>query len=284
MNIPHYWASASAAARDRLGKPLALKCWRWSGSSREEALRQAREALERAAGKVARGEALGRYGYSDRPFREEILEEIRDGRGALVGVITRNAYGVLVLNAAGAMFIDIDFPPRSALESLRSLWQRARGSREEPQETAALAAVRRLMERNSGWGARVYRTRAGLRCLLTHATFDPTAASTGELMRRLGADPLYARLCVNQACFRARLTPKPWRCGASKPPSRYPWEDPGAERRYRDWQQRYEAAADSYATCRLIETLGTGWTHPDIQRILPVHDGQTRVGRPLALA
>lgn len=284
MNIPRHWASASAAARDPQGKPLSLRSWRWSEGSREEALRQARDAVERVAGKVTRGEPLDRYGYADRALREEILEEIPDGRGTRVGVITRNAYGVEVLNTAGAMFIDIDFPELSALESLRAWWRRAQGGPTEPREAAALAAVRQQVERNSGWGARVYRTRAGLRCLLTHATFDPAAASTAELMRALGADPLYVRLCVKQACFRARLTPKPWRCRASKPPSRYPWEDPDAERRYREWQRRYEAAAEGYATCRLIETLGSGWSHPEVQRILPVHDERTRVGRPLALA
>jgi hypothetical protein len=103
-------------------------------------------------------------------------------------------------------------------------------------------------------------------------------------MRALGTDPLYLKLCIGQGCFRARLTPKPWRCGISKPPSRYPWDSLEAERWYRDWERRYEVAADRYATCRLVETRGSGWPHPDIQRLLSVHDARTRVERPLPLA
>jgi hypothetical protein len=45
-----------------------------------------------------------------------------------------------------------------------------------------------------------------------------------------------------------------------------------------------DAAAEGYATCRLIETIGSGWPPPEVQRILPLHDETTRASQPIALA
>ena len=55
-------------------------------------------------------------------------------------------------------------------------------------------------------------------------------------------NPLYRRLCRTQKWFRARLTPKPWRCGFENPPCRWPWPDGRAEARYKDWETRYKKA------------------------------------------
>ena len=68
------------------------------------------------------------------------------------------------------------------------------------------------IDRWPGWGVRVYKTCAGYRGLVTHATFDPTADATLDLMRQFRCDPQYVTLCKRQESFRARLTPKGWRC------------------------------------------------------------------------
>ena len=88
----------------------------------------------------------------------------------------------------------------------------------------------------------------------------------------------------SSTCFRARLTPKPWRCGLTPPPNRYPWEDAGAEARYRDWEQHYEQGIARYAVCKLITQLGPAETHPDVEPVLALHDEMTRLTdqRPLA--
>ena len=53
----------------------------------------------------ASGQQLDRYSYGDRPVREEIVQTLsRDA------VVTRNAYGALVLNAARAMGIEVLAP------------------------------------------------------------------------------------------------------------------------------------------------------------------------------
>ena len=80
-------------------------------------------------------------------------------------------------------------------------------------QDSAIAKVENWTRNNPDWGWRIYRTRAGLRLLATHALFDPEAAASDGVFDALGADPLYRQLCKTQKCYRARLTPKPWRCG-----------------------------------------------------------------------
>jgi len=135
-----------------------------------------------------------------------------------------------------------------------------------------LAQVQAWAQSHRDLGVRVYRTAAGLRCLITNQLFDPTATETVELLRQAGSDPLYVRLCHAQSCFRARLTPKPWRCGASTPPVRYPWSGSDQEALFCRWQAEYEQAAGNYSVCRLVGQTGPSVVHPDIQPLVSLHD------------
>ena len=123
-----------------------------------------------------------------------------------------------------------------------------------------------------GRGLRVYRTRGGLRCLVTDLPQDPAVPQSEAILRSFGCDPHYLRLCTAQECFRARLTPKPWRCRLAKPPGRYPWDDPEEESRCRQWEQRYQAAIAGCAACRMITSFGNPHIHPDIQPVVALHD------------
>ena len=131
---------------------------------------------------------------------------------------------------------------------------------------------------------RIYRTFGGLRCLITNVPFDPAQPDAQAILQDLKSDPLYVRLCQAQECFRARLTPKPWRCGFDNPPNRWPWPDEKAEARYKDWEARYQKACRNYATCELTATPGSQQVDPTVQLILEVHDETTLAGSKLALA
>ncbi|HTP09825.1 MAG TPA: hypothetical protein VMP08_16325, partial [Anaerolineae bacterium] len=120
--------------------------------------------------------------------------------------------------------------------------------------------------------------------LITNQTFDPGQSYTLDMLREFESDPLYVRLCKAQECFRARLTPKPWRCNMAPPPWRYPWTNADVEIRYRSWERSYEQASRSYAVCKLMKELGPHEVHPDVMPILKLHDQLTGIGidRPLA--
>jgi hypothetical protein len=290
MRIPLHWSKATAEESDQNGKKTSFSCWRSSDVSPEEAQRSALAAAKRALRKLAINEQSGRYPYGDAPLREEVVQRFEDSRGSLYAAVTRNGYGSLVLNAARAMFIDIDFPDPlgiSPWESLKMLFARLFGksppSADSLQEEAQ-GRLERFVSEHGGWGMRIYRTRAGVRGLVTHDLFDPAADGTLSLLQSAGADPLYVRLCKAQECFRARLTPKPWRCGHFVNRTVWPRDDAEQQQRFEQWLAAYMSSQSQYATCRYLGTLGNSAVHPEIETIIEVHDEITRCHDVLELA
>ncbi len=280
MNIPRYWAKESYSIAGPDGKTVSAVCWRGSHVSVEDARQQARAGAQQIAWKILNQQRLDRYGYGERAMREEITQAVTGTNNKELGLITRNAYGALVLNAVNAMFIDIDFKEEKSPGGLGKLF----GKPGPTQEEQSVARVEHWARQNPGLSVRIYRTFGGLRCLVTSDVFDPSHESTLAMLKAVSSDPLYVRLCRAQGCFRARLTPKPWRCGASQPPARYPWEDHRDEIKYRRWEQDYQRAAGDYAVCKFIKEAGGGATHPEVAPIAALHDQFTRPTRELDLA
>ena len=166
-----------------------------------------------------------------------------------------------------------------------------------------LAAFMSTVTQWPDWGVRIYKTCAGYRGLVTHALFDPTAESTIDLMRQFRCDPMYISLCKWQESFRARVTPKKWRCKLWRKQTRsnfrfyYPGRDlvvcdpetpddvattlvenalAEYEVTYDNAAQTYEQAAAEYATCRYLGTVGSENVHPDIAPIIGLHDETTK--------
>lgn len=265
MRFPRYWAKAG---RDKLA------AWGWSDESAPAAEQAARETLARIAEKVARGgfAALGRYGYGERPLREPVLETLP---GAAV---TRNGYGCEVLNTERAMFIDIDLVEPKAPGFVARLLGRALPD----VQSEALSKIESWLARNPDWGFRAYRTKSGLRLLATHAPVPP--ADGERVMVALGADPLYLRLCRAQQSYRARLTPKPWRCGFRAPGTEWPFANPGEESTFRKWQEEYARKQRAYAACRFLRAMGNAAVAPEIRPLVALHDERTRSSSQLPLA
>jgi len=305
MHIAPYW---SRARLDRQGEPSArghAVAFGWSFTSQADADAHALERAGRAAERLrmlrersfeeldsAKGLAdwLGLtspefhdqideagtfaedyYGTS-RPVREPILEHYGEA-DAPWALVTRNRYGARVLNTAGAMFVDLDLPP---LSDARSFWQRwvLLEPVVQPDPAPILARAREIVASNPGMGMRLYRTRAGFRGLVTHRPYEPASDEAEAVLEAFGTDPLYVMLCRAQRCFRARLTPKPWRIGMSAPPVNwFPYqEDPNRKRVLEDWLQRYGSRSRGRPACHEVEHLGHPEVHPEVAPILDLHD------------
>ena len=278
MNFPQFWARGDCGS---------FSTWRWSSRSLEEARDLAQEAAQRLADAFRLGGFPSRHGgyYPNRPFREQILQEVKDEAGETCAVITRNSYGCLVLNTARVMFVDIDLPePRPAAGLLKRLLGRSEPQAPTPEREAALDRIEEWTRTHPDWGWRVYQTRAGLRLLATQDLIKADSSSAGEVFEALGADPLYRKLCHQQDCFRARLTPKPWRCGIHRKPHRWPWLNERQENSFRKWDHEYQSHAAKWATCDLIRHVGNPHTHPVVQSIVNLHDAATRAASKLPLA
>lgn len=325
MIVPQYWAEARVQYR-RQGRQITVRRFGWSDVSQAEAQasaeRRAQEALDgvRDGEKLARREPKVPYnGAEGVPIREEIVERHDDV------LITRNSYGARCLNTADVLFADIDFEQQPSLRfaigvfaALAALGLLAGWLTHSVLLLAGLLLVAlfasgmlagrvhrlyldlngghlatarkrilRFLERNPGWSFCLYRTPAGLRALATHRTFAADDPAVAHCFSALGVDPLYARMCQRQQCFRARLSAKPWRMGIAHHLRPRPGVWPVAPERLharRDWVERYEAAARGYAACSFLEVLGSGVVAPAVARVQWLHDELSGAasGRPIA--
>lgn len=321
MIVPEFWAEARRHHRD--GKrQITVRRFGWSNESESDALAlaesRAAEALARllAGEKIDRRETKAAYnGALGVPIREEVLS--RHGEE----VITRNAYGAHCLNTPRALFADIDFEqsPRakdvfiafgaltvaSALVGVQGQrWGLALGLMfislflSSPvasfaQRTvtawrggASQIARRRITAFLSGhptWNLRLYKTPAGLRLLATHQPFDPAAPDVQQFFTAVGADPVYVRMCLNQHCFRARLSAKPWRIGIAGRMRPRPgiWPVDPARRHLREtWVASYEQKASGFAACQFLESLGSGAVHDELRPVIELHDRESKAREP----
>src|ERR1043165_519687 len=127
--------------------------------------------------------------------------------------LTVNQYNALVLNTSNMLIADIDFgDPRL---------NRFAGARDCDDVIKNLHDLALLDDhlycfddfRFITQVYRVYRTHSGCRVICTSAAmpWQETGWLVERFMRFLRGDPKYIELCQVQKCYRARLTPKPWR-------------------------------------------------------------------------
>lgn len=325
MLVPQFWAEGRVQHRQG-GKQVTVRRFGWSDTTQAEAQAMADSRAQEALQRLLAGEDLPRRepkraynGAQGVPIREEILS--RHGET----VVTRNSYGARCLNTPNVLFADIDLPdkPPAAFASgavaigllcalgagwlthsmtvgivltiaaiigvgpLAASLQRARRRKSDDADTIALARVRAFVAVHPEWNARVYRTPAGLRVLALHQTFDPTDATVAACFRDLGVDKLYALMCFNQACFRARVSPKPWRIGITQHLRPQPgvWPVAPERRATRDlWIEAYETIARAYSSCSFVESLGSGGVHPDAKQVQELHDEFCRATSQLPIA
>jgi hypothetical protein len=277
MNFPQFWARAICA-------PVCL--WRWSATSLAEAQTAADSAARQLAARFRDGNFPPHQNgyYPDRPLREQITQEFKDPAGKQTAVVTRNSYGCFVLNTARVMFVDIDLPEPKPPGLFQRLFGKPAAAPPPMDQATALAKVEHWTQANPTWGWRIYRTRAGLRLLAVQAPIEPDSDLANSVFAALGADPLYRKLCQTQKCYRARLNPKPWRCGITTKPERWPWLDARAEKRFERWDAQYRSFSAHWATCELLRQIGNPAIHPEIAPIIQFHDQATRTGSNLKLA
>lgn len=288
MRIPPYWTRETCERTGVDGQTQSTVAWGWSFTSQADAAKDAADRARRVMDRLTSGQTPDEYDYMEHPPREQIVQTIRHD-GAETAIITRNKYGALILNTASVCFVDVDLPQRPVANGLVDaiLLRFSAGRRQQrrlEEQVKLMSRIGRWTAQNPGRSFRLYRTAAGLRLLFTDALYSPTSAQTARLLDELGSDPLYRRLTERQESFRARLTPKPWRCGSTPPPSPYPRTEPAARRAFAQWQRDYEARCRGYAVCHLVQTVGDAPADGPIGVVIRLHDQYTcaRDGERLA--
>src|SRR5688572_32134232 len=245
-----------------------INCYGGSNISVDEARLRAREKAEKIQRKIA-GErhVFDRY---EAEIREEILQMI-DGHSA----ITRNRYGAQVLNTENLMILDIDKPKaRGGLFKKKDT---------RPPKDQIFEMVRNLATtKYKDYGFRTYETYQGARVIVLGKSFDPHNSETRKMMDEFNCDPLYTTLCNKQGCFRARLTPKPYRMKMKPYKVNFP-TDPsrGVDPEFQRWLTEYERESRNFSVCRLIDQVGA---RQPLNDVVQIHDDITGVGYKQRLA
>ena len=324
MIVPSYWAEAKTSLKVK-NRSITLRRFGWSNSSPADAEAQAQLRVAEAAQLAMSGQTVKRRelkltynGAQGIPIREEVLSRHDDA------VITRNIYGARCLNVPDMLIADVDFDSRpdwrlrlasdvlamlvagllivtgrswqttiagiGVLIFVRPLLSKLLHRLAGLLESAPVRARRQLDEfiaRHADWRLRVYRTPAGLRVIATHARFSPTSDAARAFFQAVGTDPVYAQMCLNQHCFRARLSAKPWRAGITDHVKPRPGVWPIRVERMPDraaWVARYEQAAAAFSACRYETTLGAGKEDASLATLVALHDSECAAleTRPLA--
>ena len=269
MKLYKYW---TVEKRKLLidGTEQEINCYGGSNNSVEEARLRAIEKAEKIQRKIA-GEkhVFDRY---EAEIREEILQMIDDH-----SAITRNRYGAQVLNAEHLMILDID-QPKSIGGGLSGLFKK---KDVRPPKEQIFDAVRQLaiMSKYENYGFRIYETYQGARVIVSGRDFDPRAVETKKMMDEFNCDPLYVTLCIKQGCYRARLTPKPYRM--NMPPYKVIFPREGVDINFQRWLADYERESRNYTVCKFIEQVGANHA---MNEVVQLHDEITGVGYPHRLA
>lgn len=325
MIVPQYWAEARLQHRNK-NRHVTVRRFGWSDASQAEAQLHADSRCREALDRILAGDPLPRRdpkvpynGADGLPIREEIVS--RHG----TSIITRNAYGARCLNSPHVLFADIDFAVQPSfrfsvaiyagllLTAIALAWQtesraifvvagllalmlggtlsrtiyRIATATSGGAEQQARRRIARYLAHHSDWNLRLYRTPAGMRVVATHRLFSPGEPAVTAFFTALAADPVYVRMCINQQCFRARVSAKPWRIGITghmRPrPGTWPVSPerlPGREQ----WIAAYESKAGAYAACMFITSAGSGVIHPQVQEVVTLHDELCSATRGLPIA
>jgi hypothetical protein len=325
MIVPQFWAESRIQERFP-DKQITVRRFGWSDVSLDEAQAHADSRAKEAFDRVVAGETLRRReprvpynGAEGVPIREEIVSRHGDT------IITRNSYGALCLNTPDVAFADVDeaaaWPVRGCCAVSIIMvaaagvvwWQTGRWQTgvllialallSGPFVTAALhkmlialrgglpVMARRRIDRfvnaHPEWRLRLYRTPSGFRILVLHRTFDPRSVEIAEFFAATATDPRYAAMCRAQNCFRARVSPKPWRIGIvhALRPRRAAWPvKPEYLPEREAWIREYTAAAESFASCHFIAEFGQGDVDESVREVQVLHDELCRAESDLPVA
>jgi hypothetical protein len=127
-----------------------------------------------------------------------------------------------------------------------------------------------------GWNIRVYRTHSGLRIMVLHDLFAPNDPLVNKFFEAVNCDPQYVAMCQLQNCFRARVSPKPWRMELEAEYIKlkggiWPINKNKMDER-EEWVSRYEKMSKDYRSCRLEKDIGSNMVHDKCERLRVVHD------------
>lgn len=285
MKVPRFWHREWVRVPSKYdpNTTWSIPRWGWSETSDEEAEKM---AAERCWQTKQRWNSVSTHGEKDwykaneyfvQPPREEIIQEIINDEGGIDGWVSRNRYGVLVLNTDVMLIMDIDRSETPLRKAVKGLWATWFGQRVQSEEEKLIANLQSQTQDSF----RLYRTYGGWRVIMLNRAVVGVNAEAISLMKKFPIDPFYLRLCERQKCYRARLTAKPWRVGVQRCGIDFP-RNPRLEDYFTRWEAEYNAAATKFRICEKI--YGDEEPCERLKQLVSIHDGLSQVHTNLPLA
>ncbi|UOQ55201.1 hypothetical protein [Hymenobacter cellulosivorans] len=285
MQIYSYWARTTLDIGDEQQGPFLLTAYTGSDESLAAAQAAGRQVLQHRAARLQAAQPLraGDYPTGSAPLREQVEQRIVGSGGELLAAVTRNHYGSRVLNTAQVMLLDVDDAdlrrpiPTTEPFSLAGFFRKLFGPASPPppplvpQEQIQLRMAAWL-QLHPEWNFRLYRTRLGFRLLVTHQLIAPASPEAQEIFAALRVDTTYVRLCQAQDCYRARLTPKPWRIGSPRPPHPFPYDTPEQQATQQAWEAQYTTLSQPFSVCHWVGEYGSGQVLAEARQVAELHD------------
>src|SRR5258708_3790201 len=108
MKFARYWTRDQGEEVGPDGERIQIVARGWSDESMDAARARARDIAQRVAQRlITDPDSRSQYEYGTRPLPEPKIREFGGSGDGSSAVVTRNAYGALVLNTAGMMFVDV---------------------------------------------------------------------------------------------------------------------------------------------------------------------------------
>ena len=181
-------------------------------------------------------------------------------------VITVNRYGAEVLNTSQYTILDLDEYPVDFLDLFKPI-------RKLPKKERIVAKFHQKLAKYPELGSdfRIYETAKGVR-IIGKKYVDPVGAGFFSLMKPFRVDWIYQMMCRKQECYRARLTPKPFRIHMKPIRIKSPLDC--ETEAYLQWAKDYNYRSTAFSVVKLLETIGSDFSRdPVIRR----HDEKCRM-------
>lgn len=250
MKYFNYWVKESFQIKID-GNLKIIDILSGSNESKEAAGEEARIQALRIESRISKREQKEEYQVAIKEHIAEIIDESN--------VISVCRYGAKVLNTTQYTILDLDDYSSSILDLFRGLKNL---SKKEIIVHKFLKNIKRHPVLGSDF--RIYETTKGIR-VIGKKYIEPAGRSYTALMRKICVDWIYIQMSKKQNCYRARITPKPYRMKTDTIRIKSPLDCETSE--YLDWAKNYELISQKYSVVHLIKTIGTDFSQEPAIRL-----------------
>ncbi len=227
-----------------------IKVLAGSNISDEDARKKAQESYEIIQHRILERESKEDYEVPIKEHVDEILDENN--------IVTICRYGAKVLNTNQYTILDLDDYPVDFMDLFKPL-------RKLPKKERIVAKFLQRVKKHPELGEdfRIYETCKGIR-VIGKQYLDPSKGNFQSLMRKIAVDWIYIAMSKKQNCYRARLTPKPYRMRFRTIKIKSPLDC--ASENYKAWTGEYAQASESFSVVKLVTTLGRDFSSDSVVR------------------